>query len=188
MGIVCARPVARMGLDAGAWALLLPPGGMDAERQAVRGLVGELAAPRPPRSTDGPIAVTRVDYLDSRLGPVVLVACHGRAVLYCRSAEITARLADALSVLAPAAVTAVQAARGAMIGVRVTRTGHLPVCLHPALITAWPARDPVLVTAHVCAHLVSSGTAAALGVLCTAYACSAPDEAVPRPPQQGPAG
>ncbi len=161
-------PVVRIDLARGAYALAVPPPGPAPPAAAVRELAGAWPAPAP----GAPVTVARAAQVRGSLGPAVLVAGPDRAVLYCPRGDITAAAAAALSALASAAGLAGPAA--GPVRVRIARAPHqvLPACLHPAFAASTPGPDggQAQVTAYVCEHLISAGLAAALTVLCAAYA------------------
>jgi len=167
-------PAAVVEFAPACWALALPPPGSALTPALARAAAAGLAAgcPGPP---PGLLAVARAGQIDERLGRAVLIACRGHAVIYCPAPEITALAAAALAALGSRAALAWPGPCPAGVRVRIARATHpsLRGCLHPAYISAPPG-----ITAHVCENLISAELAAALGVLCTAYA---------RLPPRGPA-
>ena len=75
-------------LASAGWALALPPPGR-ALTPAAAAAVRDLAAACPGLPPDAPFILVRAGRIDERLGPAVLVARPGRAVLYCPGGDIT---------------------------------------------------------------------------------------------------
>ncbi len=150
-------PVVRIDLACGQYALAVPPPGTALPAAAARDAIWELTGACPAQAPGAPVTVARAAHIRDELGPAVLVAGSARAVLYCPRGDITTAAAAALSALASAAPAPHQA---------------LPACLHPAFAASTPGSGSgqAQVTAHVCEHLISAGLAAALTMLCTAYA------------------
>ncbi len=165
-------PVVAIELASAGWALALPPPGR-ALTSAAAAAVRDLAAAGPGLPPDAPFILVRAGRIDERLGPAVLVARPGRAVLYCPGGDITDVAARGLAALACAAAVMPWPGRGPGVpGLRVARTPHprLPGCLHPAYIRAPRPGGRAGVTVHVCANLISAELAAVISALCTAYA------------------
>ncbi len=159
-------------LASAGWALALPPPGR-ALTSAAAAAVRDLAAAGPGLPPDAPFILVRAGRIDERLGPAVLVARPGRAVLYCPGGDITDVAARGLAALACGAAVMPWPGRGPGVpGLRVARTPHprLPGCLHPAYIRAPRPGGRAGVTVHVCANLISAELAAVISALCTAYA------------------
>ncbi len=166
-------PVVRIDLACGQYALAVPPPGTALPAAAARDAIWELTGACPAQAPGAPVTVARAAHIRDELGPAVLVAGSARAVLYCPRGDITTAAAAALSALASAAPGLAGPVAGP-VRVRIARAPHqaLPACLHPAFAASTPGSGSgqAQVTAHVCEHLISAGLAAALTMLCTAYA------------------
>ena len=165
-------PVVMIELASAGWALALPPPGR-ALTSAATAAVTDLAAAGPGLPPDAPFILVRAGRIDERLGPAVLVACPGRAVLYCPGGDITDVAARGLAALACAA--AVMPWPGPRPG-RARPPGRAYPSPAPAGMPAprlhqgAAAGRPRGVTVHVCANLISAELAAVISALCTAYA------------------
>jgi hypothetical protein len=171
------RTPVRIDLGPAGLILAVPPPGPAPAADLARAAAELAASPDP--APPAPFAIARAARIDARLGLAVLVARPGRAVLYCPAAEITRHAASGLAALARAVpgITWPGPDLG-LVRVRVTRDPHsdLPPGRHPAYLHAVPAG---VLTAHVCANLISPGLAADLAVLGTALAGLLPPGTAP---------
>ena len=93
------------------------------------------------------LAVARAGQIDGGLGRAVLIACRGRAVIYCPAPEITAAGRRGPGCARLRAALGLARAVPGRVRVRIARAAHpsLRGCLHPAYISAPPG-----ITAHAC--------------------------------------